>query len=371
MKQNALLLSGYDAASHEYWRKCLTQMLDEYHWTELVLSPRHFSWRMRGNSFIWATGDQREVLLRNYDVIFATSMVDLNGLFGFFPHLHRSKTFLYFHENQFAYPQSQQQTETVHHQLQSVYAAFVAQNLIFNSSYNQRTFFEGVSALLKKLPDSFPPTLVPEMEKKSCVIPVPIKICKLENNVGGETDVPGLPGILWNHRWEYDKQPDIFFNALERLLHLNYQFKIHVVGQQFRKSPVCFDAFAHKHSDIIATWGYQCAEQYRDVLMQADIVVSSALHDFQGLAIQEAMAAGCIPVTPDRVAYREYVPDAQRYKVEADNGTTDKDQEVRNLAQLLGNTIEHRSHQSSARISQLDKRFFVPAVEEAYKRLMK
>ena len=42
-------------------------------------------------------------------------------------------------------------------------------------------------------------------------------------------------------------------------------------------------------------------------------MVSTALHDFQGLAMLEAMASGCVPLAPDRLAYREYVPEPCRY----------------------------------------------------------
>ena len=44
---------------------------------------------------------------------------------------------------------------------------------------------------------------------------------------------------------------------------------------------------------------------YQNLLHQSDIVISTAIHDFQGIAVLEAVAAGCIPVVPNRLAYPE------------------------------------------------------------------
>ena len=39
-------------------------------------------------------------------------------------------------------------------------------------------------------------------------------------------------------------------------------------------------------------------------------MLSTALHDFQGLSILEAVQAGCVPIVPNRLAYQE-IFDAQ------------------------------------------------------------
>ncbi|MCK5886537.1 MAG: glycosyltransferase, partial [Alcanivorax sp.] len=69
-------------------------------------------------------------------------------------------------------------------------------------------------------------------------------------------------------------------------------------------------------------WGFlEHRQDYDQLLRSADIVVSTALHDFQGLAMLEAMASGCLPLAPDRLAYREYVPADCRYRsLESDPG---------------------------------------------------
>jgi hypothetical protein len=46
--------------------------------------------------------------------------------------------------------------------------------------------------------------------------------------------------IVWNHRWEYDKALEIFFQALRLLLERNIPFRVHLLGQAFRSTPALF-----------------------------------------------------------------------------------------------------------------------------------
>ena len=54
-------------------------------------------------------------------------------------------------------------------------------------------------------------------------------------------------------------------------------------------------------------------EAYHRVLAGAAIVVSTAIHEFQGLAVMEAAGAGCRPLVPDALCYREQYPADYRY----------------------------------------------------------
>jgi len=46
-------------------------------------------------------------------------------------------------------------------------------------------------------------------------------------------------------------------------------------------------------------------EEYCMLLHQADIVVSTAVHEFYGIAVIEAVRAGCRPLLPKRLSYPE------------------------------------------------------------------
>jgi glycosyltransferase involved in cell wall biosynthesis len=46
---------------------------------------------------------------------------------------------------------------------------------------------------------------------------------------------------------------------------------------------------------------------YRDLLCRADVVLASARQENFGIAVVEAVAAGCVPVVPDAMAYPETI----------------------------------------------------------------
>lgn len=50
------------------------------------------------------------------------------------------------------------------------------------------------------------------------------------------------------------------------------------------------------------------------MLCQGDVVVSTANHEFYGMAVLEAVRAGCRPLVPDRLSYRELFAPEFRYE---------------------------------------------------------
>ncbi|WP_341938356.1 tRNA-queuosine alpha-mannosyltransferase domain-containing protein [Marinimicrobium sp. C2-29] len=303
-----LLLSGYDAPSHRRWRESLAARFPHWHWTQLSLPPRHFKWRMRGSGFLWAHTEQSQ-LAEPYDLLIATSMVDLSVLRGLIPSLAAVPTLVYFHENQLAYPTRKQQRANVEPQLVNLYTALCADRIAFNSRYNRDTFLTGVEQLLRRLPDPTPPGVMDQLQTRSAVLPVPIEpqcFC------ADQTDSRPFT-LIWNHRWEYDKGPERLLAAL-RLFFSEREsgappIQVHIVGQQFRQQP---DAFAEiqqllEHQCALGEWGYvQSPERYRELMAQSHVALSTALHDFQGLSVLEAVAAGCRPLAPEREAYPEW-----------------------------------------------------------------
>ena len=126
-----------------------------------------------GNSLSWAFG-HREVLQQPYDLIIATSMTDLSSLKGMVPALAAIPTICYFHENQFAYPESGRQKKSVEPEILNLYTALSADCVLFNTDYNRDTMIEGALRLLKKLPDCVPDGIIERLESCSSVLPVPL-----------------------------------------------------------------------------------------------------------------------------------------------------------------------------------------------------
>jgi len=331
-----LLLSAYDAASHKRWRTQLITALPEMSWHSLLLSPRYFSWRIRGNALSWF---QHPQLRESWDLLICTSMVDLAGLRGLHPHLAKTPALLYMHENQFAFPDSGRQHKSYEPQMINLYSALSAEQILFNSEWNRRSFIEGASALLKKLPDEIPGGLMDHIFEKSSILPVPIEdeLFAVRKTLMNHTQ----PHLLWNHRWEYDKGPDRLLYFLDALLERKQDFSLSLVGEQFRKQPEAFQWIRDRHAERIVNWGFMAdVSDYRRLLTQADVVLSTALHDFQGLSMLEAMAAGCIPYAPKRLAYPEYINTPFLYSSELNEPIKEAKQAADQFVQLLQQPLD-------------------------------
>jgi len=247
-----LLLSAYDAHSHCRWREGLVAAFPEHDWTVLTLPPRNFLWRVRGNSLSWAFGE-RETLMQPYDLVIATSMTDFSALRGMVPSLARVPALVYCHENQFAYP-DRRTAERNEPKLVSLYSVLAADCVVFNSSYNRDTFLEGVETFLAKMPDHVPPGITGRIRERSTVIPVPMESTWFAGERRQPQDGPLV--LVWNHRWEYDKGPEILFAALIKLQEAGTDFRIHVIGQQFCEQPPVFSEMHEKLKPHIASWGF-------------------------------------------------------------------------------------------------------------------
>ncbi|GAA0693468.1 tRNA-queuosine alpha-mannosyltransferase domain-containing protein [Vreelandella titanicae] len=327
-----LLLSAYEAVSHRYWAQSLMAQLEEVSWTQLSLPPRHFAWRIRGNPLSWML-KEHDTLSQSFDVVLATSMVDLATLVGLFPHLGRAKKVVYFHENQFAYPESSDQMPQVEAKMVNLYTALAADSVVFNSAYNRDSFIDGARAFLKKMPENLPAAKPLEaIRERAMVLPVPIPDSTAPENLAPENvELENLASknlapcqqtafqkmvpqrIIWNHRWEYDKNPDDFFTVLFALSEAGVAFELAVLGQRFRQVPAIFAEAEQRLAKHIVAWGPQPEEAYRELLDSADIVVSTTWHEFQGLAIMEAAQRGALPLVPHRLCFPALYPPAYRY----------------------------------------------------------
>lgn len=330
-KPRILLLSAYDAGSHQRWREQLVASQPEFQWDVLALPPRFFRWRIRGNALTWLN---EPALRKPCDLLIATSMVDLASLKSFHPHLSRTPCLLYMHENQFAYPDSGKQHSSAEPRIVNLYSAIAADRVVFNSAWNRDSFLDGAREFLNRMPDGLPDGLIEGLREKSLVLPVPIEDRLFEPSRRPlNTDCPHL---LWNHRWEYDKSPDRLLLLLDALEDMGQDFRLSVVGEQFRQSPDAFAQIHQRYQSRILNWGYLPGRaEYDRLLSCADLVVSTALHDFQGLSVLEAMASGCIALAPDRLAYREYVPDTHRYASHENDAGAEAQDAAKTMIRLL------------------------------------
>jgi len=372
-----LLLSGYHAVSHKYWSDGLFAALSEHEWHCLTLPPRHFSWRVRGAPLSWLT-QQPELLAQQYDLIIATSMVDLATMKGLIPGIAGTACLYYFHENQFEYPKSGHQHPSVDAQMVNLYAALAADRVLFNSAFNRDSFFAGVNRLLAKLPDHRPEAIEPFLNSRCEVLPVPLndaRAAEFSRPVSaGDTTMndswqqhwrcePGATAIkiVWAARWEYDKGPDRLLAVLRELESRGMDYRVCLVGEQFRNSPKEFQTIKQQFDHRIVQFGFVASKQaYQRWLSSADMLLSTSIHEFQGLAVLEAVAAGCVPVLPNRLAYPELVPAEFLYQ--------SSEQDLRREAAAAADLIEY--HHRNDTTPPCIKRFMWSELKSQYQRVI-
>jgi glycosyltransferase involved in cell wall biosynthesis len=307
-----LTLEPYYGGSHKAFLDGWMQY-SRHEWTLLSLPPWKWKWRMRHSSITLASQTDEKIREGGeWDIIFCSDMLNLAEYLGLVPpSIQKLPSVVYFHENQLTYPIAHPQEFDFHYVLTNLITALAATEVWFNSSYHKDIFLDELRGFLKRMPDFQPLEAVDDIRRKSLVrYPGISQLLKR-----GER-TPGPMRIVWAARWEHDKNPELFFKSLQILKANKIEFRISVMGEQFRQVPEVFNSAKQEFSDYIDHWGYQQERRdYENALLEADVFVSTADHEFFGIGVIEGIAAGAFPLVPDKLAYPE--------TLERDNGNED------------------------------------------------
>jgi glycosyltransferase involved in cell wall biosynthesis len=171
-------------------------------------------------------------------------------------------------------------------------------------------WFEELPRLLKHFPKFTHVPLVPQVKEKSEVLPVGCDLRRFDTALSkGRPPADGPPIILWNQRWEYDKAPRTFFRALCLLADEGLPFRVALAGKNYRQTAREFLDARDRLGNRVIHFGYAAPEKYGQLMHRADIVVSTAIHEFFGVSVVEAVYCGCFPVLPRRLVYPEIIPE--------------------------------------------------------------
>jgi glycosyltransferase involved in cell wall biosynthesis len=279
---------------------------------ELGLTARDWKWRMRSAAFELA---ERVVATDTNapDVIVASDYVDLPSAYGWLPaSWSRVPGALYFHENQLTYPLrpgAEPSERDLHFAFTNVVSIARATRVAFNSRYHRDEVARAGEELFARLPrtslrDAFRAKLA-----SAEVIAPGIDLDEIALGCGGERGAPLR--VLFNHRWEHDKDPHAFLSAVRDAISQGAKLEIVLLGERFVDLPPGTAELLRELAPTIATDGFaRDRAEYAAALARCDVAVSTARHEFFGLAIAEAMAAGCTPFVPRALSYPELVPPA-------------------------------------------------------------
>jgi len=286
----------------------------------LTLPGRHWKWRMQGGAISLAGRARRASQdAAGPDVIFASDMLDL----PLFLTLTRHETIgapsiVYFHENQLTYPLPPGVERDLGYGFKNLCSAVAADAVFFNTAYHLDEFLGAASALLEMMPDEVPGGLIDEIAGKAKVLPLGCDLSRLdehhdvacrESEAGRWGSVADGPLVVWNQRWEYDKAPEVLLEALLTAKRTGHCFRLALAGDDHLPPAPRFADVRAALGDSVVHWGYlQDFSDYASLLWSADVVVSTAIHEFFGVAIVEAIYCGCRPVLPRKLSYPEIIP---------------------------------------------------------------
>lgn len=217
-----LLIEPYHGGSHRAWAEGY-QNASRHDVSILSLPAQFWKWRMQGGAVTLARLFQQLSVVP--DVILASDMLDLST----FRALTRRQTTtipmaLYFHENQLSYPQSRRQWHGWQYGFINYASALVADSVYFNSQFHLDDFFATLPRMLKHFADYNELGSIAWLRQRAHVLPVGLNLGRLEQHRVQSNDTP--PIILWNHRWESDKNPQAFFKALYALQDAGIAFQL-------------------------------------------------------------------------------------------------------------------------------------------------
>ncbi len=310
-RNKVLVLEPYYGGSHRAFLDGLLHNID-CDYELFTLPPR--KWKMRMQiSAPWFVSQVSKLPNddRSFDTVLCSTFIDVALLRALLVQLTgwnaKAKFLTYFHENQFAYPGQIQDKGIQQFTALNFTTALASDGLAFNSGYNLRTFLDNSRLFVKKASDMSIVEWYEGINDKSIVLHPGIDFSHIDKvpDSGREDH----PVIVWNHRWEHDKNPEEFFDALYSLKKKGIAFRLIVLGESFRNVPDCFIQAKERLSEEILHYGYaESRKVYGELLKKGDVIVSTARHEFFGIAVLEAVRAGCIPVLPKRLAYPELFP---------------------------------------------------------------
>jgi len=309
-----LILEPYYGGSHKTFLDGLQNHVP-VDFTLLTMPARKWKWRMRLAAPYFADRIQASSQQLEVDAVLCSSFVDVATLRTLLPVSIRDLSFYtYFHENQFAYPVRKEDERDLHFGLTNLTTVLASDYVAFNTRYNMETFLAGVEQVLQICPDMKLENVRERIVAKSTILYPGIDFSCIDRAGRSYTKRSEVPVIVWNHRWEHDKNPKYFFKTLFDLAAEGLDFRLIILGQSFRRKPAIFAEAQKRLQDKILHCGYvESRDEYARLLHEGDIVVSTARHEFFGMAVIEAVRAGCCPLLPDRLSYPELFPAENLY----------------------------------------------------------
>jgi len=304
-----LLIEPYYTGSHRQWAEGYKKYSG--HEIKIIsMKGQFWKWRMHGGAVTLANQFQQLGWIPDY--ILASDMLDLSTFLSITRKISSNiPSAVYFHENQLSYPWSPndrdiEKNRDTHYGFINYASALVADKVFFNSEFHMVSFTGALKKFLHNFPDHREASTINKIHNKSRVLHLGLDLNRYDKYI---TKNKGSPIILWNHRWEYDKNPETFFKIIGQLKNDGCDFRLVILGENFSQSPDIFNKAKKIFKDRILHWGYvESIKEYATWLWKSDVIPVTSNQEFFGASVMEAIYCNTWPILPNRLTYPELIP---------------------------------------------------------------
>ncbi|XP_059611207.1 glycosyltransferase-like domain-containing protein 1-like [Phlebotomus argentipes] len=303
-----LVIEPFYGGSHKQLLDTIFEGINPAEYNLFTLPAKKWHWRARTSALYFS---QIIPLDHDYRILFTCSVLNLAEFLGIRPDLVKCKKIVYFHENQLVYPIREIKERDCQYGLNQIMSCLAADDIVFNSFFNRSSFLDNINPVLKIQPDLKLKAIREKIEPKCEVIYFPVKFHWMPRERCPNEE--GILHLVWPHRWEHDKNPQLLTETLIELNKRQVNFRASILGETFQTIPDCFEDIQSKLGGKLVHFGHLDREQYFKALLASDIVISTAGHEFYGVSMLEATYCGCMPIAPNKLVYPEIYPKENLY----------------------------------------------------------
>ena len=303
---NILAIEPYFLGSHKAFIEGL-QSHSAHTVIPVTLHNTGRKWHMHGDSLSLAQKAKR--VEPKIDIILASSMTNIPAFLALTnPRFARTPKLLYMHENQLTQPVPEGEKRDQTYCYMNYLSMLSVDKLLFTTRYHFTDFMNTLPGFLQHYPGEVHPYTIQEIKNKSSVLNPGLDLKRFDAHPDTRSQNK-VKKIVWNQRWQFDRNPASFFRVLNRLNDAEFEFELILAGDSKHNKPVEFEQACERYGQRITHFGFvEDFEKYSKLLHEGDVVVSTATYEFFCVAVMEAIYCGCHPLVPKALHYPDLIP---------------------------------------------------------------
>lgn len=305
-RMNILAVEPFYFGSHKAFLKGIEEHSSHTLYT-VKLDEKGLKWRMQGKSVRLAHAAQG--LGEEMDLLLISSMTNLPAFLALTsPRFAHTPKVMVMHENQFTQPLPEGEERDTTLCYTNYLSMLAADVLLFTSQFHLEDMLDALPEFLSNLQDDPTFDAMETIRAKSRIMTpgLELKHFDLIPDTRGQNK---HPVVVWNQRWQFDRNPAMFFRVMNRLFDIDCPFELILAGDTEHDKPAEFDQAVDRYGGMISHMGFvDDPQRYGELLHSGDVVVSTATYEFFCVSIMEAIYCGCHPMVPNRLHYPELIP---------------------------------------------------------------